>query len=288
MGQEALLTEEPIETFRFGRFHKVPVIAGITANEVASSIPSNLILFEQQQHPLSTLLLLDALSEASLYQLNEHFNDVVPKCFGYETAENREAFGDILRKAYLPFDTIDVRSFNNLNNLYSDGFVGNNVHRFVHMISNVTDVYYYKFSFIGPYSLFNYPHNRPYGVHHADDMQYLMSDYISPLYRQSDPESLMVERWTRIYEQFAWYGNPNNATDPYLNEMNWPKHDSVKEFYMDIGTHFIERNGLNLERYAVWDRLTTAGTANKLKQNLTAIFTLVFIIFSQTPEGFEI
>lgn len=87
----------------------------------------------------------------------------------------------------------------------------------------------------------------------------------------------MVERITRIYEQFAWYGNPNNATDEYLREMNWPKHDSVNEFYMDIGTFFVEKNGLNLERYSVWDQLES-GTANTIKSKLTTMLVL-FAIF---------
>lgn len=207
----------------------------------------------------------------NLKQLNENYDEVAPNCFAYSLAKNPKAVGDVLRKAYLPFDTIDVRSFNNLNNFFADGGIGVGVHRFVHLISDLTDVYYFKFSFIGRYSLFNYPHDRPYGVHHADDMQYIMSDYISPLYTNLDKESFIVERMTRIYEQFAWSGNPNNGTDIYLSEMNWPKHDSLNEYYMDIGTHFIEKNGLNLERYLVWDGLET-GAANTIEFKMMTFF----------------
>lgn len=160
--------------------------------------------------------------------------------------------------------------------------IGIGVHRFVHFISNVTDVYYYKFSFIGRYSLFKYPHDRPYGVQHADDNDVLhvicmLNDYISPLYQKTDPESFVVERMTRIYEQFAWYGSPNNASDEYLSEMNWSKHDSVNEFYLDIGTLFFEKNGLNLERYSVLDRLAT-GTGNAPKSTLTTMIFIFLIV----------
>ncbi|KAJ6646053.1 Esterase FE4 [Pseudolycoriella hygida] len=262
--QERFLTEDPNESFRNGRYPKIPVIAGITANEFATGA-------------------YGALFENNLRQLNENYDEVAPNCFSYALAEDTKKVGDILRKAYLPFDTIDVRSFNNLNNFFSDAGIGVGVHRFVHFISNETDVFYFKFSFIGRYSLFNYPHERPYGVQHADDMQYIMSDYISPLYQKSDPESFVVERMTRIYEQFAWSGNPNNSTDEYLSEMNWPKHNSSTEFFMDIGTHFVEKHGLNLERYTVWDSLETS-KANSLKFRMVAaplLFGLVALFIKR-------
>lgn len=209
-------------------------------------------------------------------QLNENYDEVAPKCFAYANAKDSKSVGDVLRKAYFPFDVIDARSFNNLNNFFSDGIIGIGVHRFVHFISKLTKVFYYEFSYRGRYSVFNYPHNHPYGTHHSDDMQYIMSECISPLYQTSDPEHVMVERMTRIYEQFAWSGDPNNDLDVYLNEMNWPKHDELTEYYMDIGTNFVEKQGLNLERYTVWDRLSNNGASNiDIKSDLIILITIL-------------
>lgn len=157
-----------------------------------------------------------------------------------------------------PFDSIDARSFNSLARLFADGIIGIGVHRFVHFASQFTDVYYYQFTYSGHYSNFYYPRDRPYGVHHIDDLQYVLYlEFISPLYSSEDAESLIVERMTRIWEQFAWYGNPNNLTDEYLSEMNWPKLDTVNEYYLDIGLHLVEKKGLLLERYSIWDQLDT-------------------------------
>ncbi len=36
--------------------------------------------------------------------------------------------------------------------------------------------------------------------------------------------------------------------------MMWPTHDNVSEYFMDIGTHMVEKNGLYLERYAIWSQ----------------------------------
>lgn len=43
-GQERLLVEDPNESFRNGRFHRAPVIAGITEVEFANPVPSTINL----------------------------------------------------------------------------------------------------------------------------------------------------------------------------------------------------------------------------------------------------
>lgn len=141
--------------------------------------------------------------------LNDRFDDIAPTCFFYDDNDHKTSkeIGEILRKYYLPFDEIDARSFNSLNQFMADGTIGNGVHRFVHYISNSTNVFYYKFSYIGRFSLFNYPHDKPYGVQHADDLQYVFYvKHIAPLALKTDPENLHIERMTRIWESFAWTG----------------------------------------------------------------------------------
>lgn len=50
------------------------------------------------------------------------------------------------------------------------------------------------------------------------------------------------------------FSNPNYDS----SDMSWPTHDNVSEFFMDIGTHMIEKNGLYLERYAIWNQNSAA------------------------------
>lgn len=108
----------------------------------------------------------------------------------------------------MPFETIDIRSFSALNNLFGDSLIGYPVHKLVHQLSNFTDVFYYKFSYVGRFTLFRYPAGGPpYGVHHVDDLQYVFDvDYIGPTIMPTDPENFMVDRMTRIWEHFAWNG----------------------------------------------------------------------------------
>lgn len=144
---------------------------------------------------------------------SERFNDFgssfqnwAPACFFYSHYGNKSRLTQALRESYLPLETIDIRSFSALNNLFGDSYIGYPVHKLVHQISNFTDVFYYKFSYIGRFTIFRYP-TEPYGVHHVDDLQYVFDvDYISPLLQPTDPESFMVDRMTRIWEHFAWNG----------------------------------------------------------------------------------
>lgn len=54
---------------------------------------------------------------------------------------------------------------------------------------------------------------------------------------------------------FILFRNPNNKDDLYLRDMEWNKFDLAKENYMEVGTYLVEKNGLFLERFRVWDRL---------------------------------
>lgn len=78
---------------------------------------------------------------------------------------------------------------------------------------------------------------------------------------------------------FLIHSNPNNVSDEYLTSMIWPKHTLNEEFYMDFGTHFVEKHGLFLERYAVWDALdNSSGFA--LKAGSFFVLTLLTSILS--------
>ena len=79
------------------------------------------------------------------------------------------------------------------------------------------------------------------------------SAIISPIFTPSDPEHVTVERFTRIWQTFAETGNPNNRSDEFLAPLNWNKLDLNMENYLDFGNHMVEKSGLFLDRFAMWD-----------------------------------
>jgi carboxylesterase type B len=144
------------------------------------------------------------------WYFNYHFEEIAPLCFSFEkfTEESTRRMARELGKFYAPFEVLDSRSFDGLSKLISDGTIGYGVHNFVHHASKFTDVYYYKFSFIGRFSQFLYPRNHPYGVSHGDDIQYVFgASFVgASLIQIPDPEDVTVERMTRIWVQFAKTG----------------------------------------------------------------------------------
>lgn len=107
-GQERFIEEEPVKLFREGRFHRVPVLTGITEDEFSSNA-------------------LRILNSPSMRQaLNDNFTHAAPLCFNYESdSEKSLAISESFRQNYFPFDTIDMRSFNSLVNVRKFNFIFN-------------------------------------------------------------------------------------------------------------------------------------------------------------------
>lgn len=56
------------------------------------------------------------LSDPIIDQLNERFEETAPHCFFYETnSKKSKQISETLKKAYFPYETIDVRSVSSLS-----------------------------------------------------------------------------------------------------------------------------------------------------------------------------
>lgn len=81
------------------------------------------------------------------------------------------------------------------------------VHRLVQLIWNKTNVYYYKSTFVGKYSEFYYPDDKPWGCEHEDDFSYIFNvPRNTPIFHIDDPENIMIERMTRFWANFVKTG----------------------------------------------------------------------------------
>lgn len=77
----------------------------------------------------------------------------------------------------------------------------------VQLLNTQVDVFYYKFTYMGRFSVFKYPNNAPWGVDHGDDVQYLAEfPLMAPIYQSDDPEYKMVQIYTRLITNFASTG----------------------------------------------------------------------------------
>lgn len=144
-GQERFLTEDPKISFAAGNFARIPIIAGVTQDEFAMIIPG---IIDNANHP------------EYLTMMSDDFEIYAPIAFMYE--RNSQRSHQISRALWSNFVNAPAlsnsnSSFEALRHLISDGIVGFTVHRFVHLVHKYTKLYYYKNTYVGQNSYFNYP-----------------------------------------------------------------------------------------------------------------------------------
>lgn len=183
-GQERFLIEDPVISFRSGNIMRIPIIAGITKDE----------FFKSAIRTLRTSKLIN--------EMENNFNKIAPISFMYERNSTKSSeISTEFRKKYFQEKSID---FTGLSHIYSDGIIGFSVDRFVRLVSKYTKVYYYRFSYLGRYSHVYYPDKKPYGVAHHDDLLYLFHvSVIAPMFKKTDPENTIIEKYTRMWSNFA-------------------------------------------------------------------------------------
>lgn len=74
-----------------------------------------------------------------------------------------------------------------------------------------------------------------------------------------------------------FYRNPNNPDDVWLKDMEWSEFDLEKENYLEIGTHLVEKSGLFLERYKVWEMLFPLDSSASITLTGNIMFVLIII-----------
>lgn len=45
-------------------------------------------------------------------------------------------------------------------------------------------------------------------------------------------------------------------------DMIWPRYNTTTESYLEIGNHLVEKNGLFLERFTIWDNFEMNSTTH--------------------------
>uniref|UniRef100_A0A1I8NSN8 Carboxylic ester hydrolase n=1 Tax=Stomoxys calcitrans TaxID=35570 RepID=A0A1I8NSN8_STOCA len=239
--QERFLVEDPYKTMLEGNINKVPLIAGVTEYEFYNSGYYTLQNKTQRE------------------RFNQDFAKYLAIYFFYERDTPKSRFiGQQMRSYYLQNQTLEFpQSLVGFAKLFTDLMVFQ-YHRYVEMVSQHIPVYTYLFTYKGRYSHFRDPvTNQTYGAMHHDELWYLF--YVpqaTPLFSITDPENKVIERLTRLWQEFAIKGDPNNPLDPFLKNLQWPLYDSSKKAYLEIGNELkIKQHGIYPKRMELWDCL---------------------------------
>ena len=101
------------------------------------------------------------------------------------------------------------------------------------------------------------------GVAHGDDLQYIFNMETNihnsttgfPLYKETDPQNVMVERLTGIWAHFAKTGKPLPNDPEIYDNVTWERLTADRKSYLDIGKNLSLRSDFLGEAMRFWDSL---------------------------------
>lgn len=228
------LHDTPTNLFARGDFHRVPIMAGITKDEIT-------YFYEGQKN--NTDLLND---------INLNFDKYAPQLFIFDPKDNAREKSNKIKSFYLKNKKIQDQPFTNFGVIFSDAIINHGVHRLMRLARMYVDVFYYRFDYLGRFSLVMDENGKPRGVGHADDLQYILgSRWFEKKITVDDPEMFMVDRITRWWTSFARNGVPCDESGVTWRPSNRRKVYTLynnQEVTLEEGEPFSER-------YWFWDDL---------------------------------
>ncbi|XP_011194065.2 juvenile hormone esterase [Zeugodacus cucurbitae] len=225
------LLEHPTEAIRNNRFNRVPLIVGLYRDELD---------FDPYKIENRTDLFDD---------INENFGLYVSDFFEFKSSGNNDTRAQKIREFYYNTTSISTSNLETFGRIQSDSVIGHGVHRLVELAKNHTDVYFYRFDYVGDKSLYLDHFGKPRGTGHTDGFLYIIP---SDLYKvdENSPDIFMIDRLVNMFSEFAANGKP-----PLIENITWipATANETVVLYMDkqpyMGGAFYQ------DRYALWDEL---------------------------------
>lgn len=98
-----------------------------------------------------------------------------------------------------------------------------------------------------------------HGVAHADDIFHLFHTFFTPTIEIGSPEDLYIQRFVKLWTNFAKYGNPTpHEDDQVLNSLKWKEFDLDEKPFLDIGSDLKMTEDVDQERMSLWDEIYDA------------------------------
>ncbi|XP_055371593.1 juvenile hormone esterase-like, partial [Condylostylus longicornis] len=219
-GQDRFITKDPSILYKNEEFSKIPVLIGITKDEMANQAYKFL------------------LNSKLVAELNENFDLLAPQYFGYNFSNMEESknISYHLRDFYFKNQKIGFETETNLGNLFSDALIVHGVHRFVQLASQYIDVYFFRLDYRGRYTCSSPRENGdPFYIDHVDILLYLFEyPNCAPEFKREDPEYLIMKKFIKFVINFAESGNPNGDKNKG-DELYWvpSKKGNIKTYYID-------------------------------------------------------
>ncbi|XP_026743882.1 esterase FE4-like [Trichoplusia ni] len=193
--------DTPYNVITSGDFNKVPMIVGFT--------------------DLEGFLFYALNNQRTLEYLDNNFADSLPSVFSWCSKKDKRIIADKIRSHYFGKQRISSKAtIKGAVDFYSDWIAYASVDAFSRLMAKYSGqpVYNYMFSYEGGRNYAKAVFNRGIemkGVLHSDDIFYLFKPGGFTL-RLSDPDKLLIERYTTMLTNFMKFGDPTPVQTPWL------------------------------------------------------------------------
>lgn len=99
------------------------------------------------------------------------------------------------------------------------------------------------------------PKKEVEGVAHADDVFYLFSTYFSPHIKPGSEEDKHIQKFVKMWTNFARHGEPTPGADEDLNKVKWRPTSHDKLEFLDIGHELKMIDNVDGDRLKIWDEI---------------------------------
>ncbi|KAL5280263.1 hypothetical protein ACFFRR_004311 [Megaselia abdita] len=259
-GQERFLLDNPTKLFATGNYTHVPFMTGLTKDEF-------------QYHVLHLPYFTGLLDD-----MNSNFKGYIPEFLTIDpNSPDLHSISDKLYKFYVGSNgrITDQNITQNFGLMYSDAILSHGVHRLVELTRKDMDVYFYRFDYMGQYSLLTGLDGKPFAVVHVDELLYLFNyNSVGPLFNKTDPEVVIMNQMTDYWTSFAKTGKPSSS-DSKIVEWSPSGKNVLQTLYINNITTLGE--GPYQKRFQFWDELfpVTDGASTKTLSVVAVVFLAI-------------
>nr|ANS53406.1 esterase 6 [Sitophilus oryzae] len=229
----AVVTWKSYEKMASGDFNQVPYMMGFTSQEGGQTV--------------------EVIDWIKLYILATFDADpvkLVPICMNINDTTSKNAVSLFIKTHYFGIIPAAFSDEEIIQYISDDQFV-RPVYQSAKLMSQYTDVYLYRFSYLGDV----YKSTRSTtDVYHAEELNYLFKIADNPQLTSTD-DLKVRKQLIKLWTNFAKYSNPTPQLDFDFNLAIWDKVDSNNIRYLDIGNYLAMSSNLTQYSLDFWQEL---------------------------------
>lgn len=238
----AFITKDSLRALKTGDFARVPVIIGVNS----------------QEGKLLTSVIEAAKPFFFLFDVSP--SSLVRDTMNVKSYKDRRYIGTKIAQYYFKSKGFIAGTDEEFTKFLSDDMFLRPIVKTTVLMSKFIPVYHYVYDYEGSLGRWWLKFKAEYrpdikGVAHATDILYLWNLTIAPTTFKNKEERLVSERLTRLWTNFAKFGNPTPCEEDLLQNVQWPKVSGKSLQHLYIGTNLKVSSNFQKESVDFWEHL---------------------------------